>query len=231
MRPVVPLTTRTPVPMSLPFVVRPATSLDDLRKVAQMRAEAYGRHLPAFAASLRTVEEADRRPDVVVLLAERKDDGRPVGTVRLQIDLERPLPIEASVRLPAWLHADGPLIEPTRLGVEASECGALARNALLKACFLYSVAAGAAWIVAAARRPLDRLYKALLFREVFEDGEPQPMRHIGNLPHRVLALPVRDARALSVARGHPQTAYFFEIEHPDLIVNAAPLRARVPAAA
>jgi hypothetical protein len=57
------------------------------------------------------------------------------------------------------------------------------------------------------------------------------MRHVGDLPHRVLALPVREARALSVARGHPLTAHFFETDHPDLIVDAAPLRAPVLAAA
>ncbi|MBL8327073.1 MAG: hypothetical protein JNJ89_19160 [Rubrivivax sp.] len=217
--------------ITLPFVVRRATSPEDLCKVTQMRSEAYGRHLPAFAARLRTVEDADRGPGVVVLLAESKDDGRPVGTVRLQVDHERALPIEASVILPAWLRDAGPIIEATRLGVEASECGALARNALLKASYLYSVAAGTSWIVAAARRPLDRLYQGLLFRDVFEGGPLLPMQHIGELPHRVLALPVREARALSMARGHPLAAHFFETEHPDLIVDAAPLRARVLTAA
>lgn len=225
-----PATSSRPTVM-LPFVVRPATSPDDLLKAAQMRAEAYGRHLPTFAARLRKVEDADRSPGVVVLLAEGKDDGRALGTLRLQVDHERALPIEASVILPAWLRDAGPMIEPTRLGVETGECGALARNALLKACYLYAKAAGAAWIVAAARRPVDRLYKALLFRDVFEGGPALPMAHIGNLPHRVLALPVREARALAVASGHPLTAHFFETEHPDLVVDAAPLRTRALAAA
>lgn len=212
--------------MTLPFVVRPATHPGDLSKVTQMRVAAYGRHLPAFAARLRTVEEADRGPGVVVLLAESKDDGRPLGTVRLQVDLLRALAIEASVVLPAWLRDGGPLVEATRLGVEAGVCGALARDALLKACYLYALAAGAAWIVAAARRPLDRLYEALLFRDVFAGGPLLTMRHVGHLPHRVLALPVREARALSIARGHPLAAHFFETEHPDLIVDAAQLVGR-----
>lgn len=135
------------------------------------------------------------------------------------------------MRIENWLRDAGPTIEPTRLAVEAGEHGALARNALLKACYLYAMAAGAAWIVAAARRPVDRLYETLLFRDVFEGGPAWPMAHIGNLPHRVLALPVREARALAVARGHRLTTHFFETEHLDLIVDAAPLRARALAAA
>jgi len=204
---------------ALPFVVRPATGPEDLAEAAWMRAEAYGRHLPAFAAGLRTIEAADRSPGTLVLLARSKDDGRPVGTVRLHIDRERPLPIEASVHLPAWLSDAGPLIEPTRLGVEASACGALARTALLKACHLHATALGAAWIVAAARRPLDRMYRGLLFRDVFDGGPPLPMRHIGDLPHRVMALPVRELRAMSESRRHPLHAFFFETTHPDLVVE------------
>lgn len=221
-----PMPTRARHPTALPFVVRAATSPDDLRQVAQLRAEAYGRHLPAFASVLRRVEDADRSPGVVVLLARGKDDGRIVGTVRLQVDHERPLPVEASVALPGWLRGDGPLVEATRLGVEASERGAMARNALLKASYLHAEAAGAAWIVATARPPLDRLYRRLLFRDAFEHQAPVPMVHVGNLPHRVLALPLRQARALSAVRHHPLAAYFFDTDHPDLVINAAPLRPR-----
>jgi hypothetical protein len=221
-----PSTTRARPQMSLPFVVRPATHPDDLRLVTQLRAEAYGRHLPEFASRLRRVEEADHSPGVVVLLAQSKDDGRAVGTVRLQIDLERPLPVEASVVLPAWLRDDGPRVEPTRLAVEASEIGALARNAMLKASYLYAAAAGAAWIVAAARPPLDRLYEGLLFRDVFAGCEPVPMRHIGNLPHRVMTLSMPQAHAMYTTRRHRLAAYFFDTDHPDLLVDAAMLRPR-----
>lgn len=231
MRPESPLTTPTRPSTSLPFVVRPATSPDDLRNATRVRAEAYARHLPGFATSLRTVEDADRSAGALVLLAESKDDRRPVGTVRLQSDLERPLPVEASVILPAWLRDDGPCIEATRLGVEASACGALARNALLKACYLHALAAGAAWIVATARSPLDRLYERLLFRDVFDGGPPRPMRHVGHLPHRVLALPVRELHARCAARRHPLGVFFFETDHPDLVVDATPLRRRLRAAA
>ncbi len=206
-----------------PFIVRPARGDQDLSRVAAFRAEAYGRHIPAFAASLRSIEVADWDRASVVIMAESKRDRRIVGTVRLHLGRDRPLPLESSLVLPTWLTNDGPLLEPMRLAVEASEQGALARNALFKACFRYGSAAGAAWLVAAARRPLDRLYEGLLFRDVFDDGLARPMRHIGDLPHRVLALPLRGVQELYEARRHPLTAYMLQTEHPDLIVDAARL--------
>lgn len=207
-----------------PFIVRPARDDHDLDRVARLRAAAYGRHVPAFAASLRRIEAADRGHASVVLLAEDKHDRRIVGTVRLHLGHDRPLPLQASLVLPAWLADDGPLLEPTRLAIEAGEPGAQARNALFKACFLYGRAIGAGWLVAAARRPLDRLYVGLLFRDVYGDGLARPMQHVGDLPHRVLALPLRGVHALYRSHRHPLTGYMLETEHPDLIVDATGLR-------
>ncbi len=209
---------------SWPFVVRPARDDHDLSRVAVFRAAAYGRHLPDFAARLREIEVADRSRASVVLLAEDKRDRRIVGSVRLHLGRDLPLPLESSLVLPAWLLDDGPLLEPTRLAVEASESGALARNALFKACFLYARAAGATWLVAAARRPLDRLYERLLFRDVLDDGLARPMKHVGDLPHRVLGLPLRGVEGLSQSQRHPLTGFLFQTEHPDLTVDAARLR-------
>lgn len=214
-----------------PFVVRPARDDHDLNRVAVFRAAAYGRHVPAFASRLRSIEAADRARASVVILAEDKNDRRIVGSVRLHLGRDRPLPLEASLVLPTWLTDDGPLLEPNRLAIEAGEEGAQARNALFKACFLYGQAAGAAWLVAAARRPLDRLYLGLLFRDVFDDGLARPMRHIGDLPHRVLGLPLRGVRTLYEAKRHPLAAYMLQTEHPDLIVDAARLYAPARVAA
>jgi hypothetical protein len=208
---------------SWPFVVRPARDDHDLSRVAVFRAAAYGRHLPEFAVRMREIELADRARASVVLLAEDKLARRIIGSVRLHLGRDIPLPLESSLVLPTWLVDDGPLLEPTRLAVEASESGALARNALFKACFLYARAAGATWLVAAARRPLDVLYGRLLFRDIFGDGLARPMKHIGDLPHRVLGLPLRGVEALYQSRRHPLSDYVFETEHPGLMVDAARL--------
>lgn len=210
----------------LPFVVRAARDEHDLERVAQLRARAYGRYLPAFAVSLRAIEAADRAHGTVVVLCESKHDRRVVGSVRLQMGHGGRLPLEASVRLPAWLTNDGPLVEPTRLVVEAGEHGTLVRNALFKACYLHARNAGAFWLVAAARAPLDRLYQQLLFCDVFGDALPRPMQHIGHLPHRVLALPLRDVETQYRAQDHGLTRFMLDTHHPDVTVDAAALRER-----
>lgn len=213
----------------LPFVVRQACTADDLRRVAQLRANAYGRHLPAFSQSLRSIEAADLSADTVVLLAQSKADGRTIGTVRMQVNRERPLPLQASVALPASFVDGGPLIEATRLAVESGALGAQACSALLKSAMLHGMAAKAAWIIATARRPLDRVYRSLLFRDVFDQGQPLPMRHVGNLPHHILALPLGEVHALS--GGHRLAQYMFGTEHPDLLIDASRLSAGAPLAA
>ncbi len=42
--------------------------------------------------------------DTVVLLAESKLDGTPLGTARIRTNVHRPLHIEESVELPQWLQ-------------------------------------------------------------------------------------------------------------------------------
>lgn len=200
---------------SLPFVVRPARSRPDLRKVAMIRHQAYGRHLPEFAATLQEPEAADFDEGTIVLLAEAKSDGRPVGTARIQTNRSAPLPLEGSFELPDWLQGKA-LVEVTRLGVEASAIGHLAKLALFKACYRQWLADGIDWAVIAARSPLDTLYEGLLFRDVPKDGRAVNMRHIGNLPHRVMALSVPRARDAMFRYGHPMYSYAWETEHPDI---------------
>lgn len=60
----------------LPFTVRIVHSPDDLQKAADLRRQAYARHLPEFAGQLATPEAADTAPDTYVLLVESKDDAQ-----------------------------------------------------------------------------------------------------------------------------------------------------------
>ena len=67
----------------LPFTVRVASTAADLAKAVQVRHDAYARHIdPKFADALRNPEAMDTAPGVVVLLAESKLDGSPLGSMR-----------------------------------------------------------------------------------------------------------------------------------------------------
>ncbi|MDB5757994.1 MAG: hypothetical protein JWM30_1283, partial [Burkholderia sp.] len=69
---------------ALPFTIRVVSNIRDLEKAVRIRHAAYMRHVPGFASELTLPENADSEPGVVVLLAESKLDGSPIGTLRVQ---------------------------------------------------------------------------------------------------------------------------------------------------
>jgi hypothetical protein len=198
----------------VPFTVRIALSDDDLRKAVRIRHAAYARHVPNVAEKLREPEVFDRDPGIVVLLAESKLDGSPLGTMRIHTSRYSPLPLEGSVDLPDWLQ-ESPRSEANRLGISEGRIGRLVKHLLFKAYFRYCLLTGIEWMVIAARSPLDRQYDALLFTDLFS-GQFLPMRHGGNIPHRVLALRVASAEERWAAATHPLFDFMIRTRHPDI---------------
>src|ERR1700754_4784571 len=112
----------------LPFRVRVVANDDALERALTVRQSAYMRHVPNFARSMHEPEPYDREPGGLVLLAEAKLDGSPVGTMRIQTNRFRQLAIQQSVSLPSWLT--GRLVGATRLAVEAGAPGRMVKTAL-----------------------------------------------------------------------------------------------------
>lgn len=203
----------------LPFTVRVVRNDDALQKAVTIRQAAYARHVPAFAAKLSSPEPNDHDQDSVVLLAESRLDGSPLGTMRIQTNRFRDLTIAQSVELPAWLE-NRSMAEATRLGVALGRTGRVVKTALFKSFFLYCQEANVEWMVISARPPLDRQYEALLFEDLFP-GQVIPMRHVNNIPHRVLAFDVRDAEARWNEAGHPLLDFMCHTYHPDIDLSDA----------
>ena len=199
----------------LPFTVSIARSKTQLDKAVAIRHSAYARHVPALAERLKAPEPCDYDEGSVVLLAESKLDGSPLGTMRIQTNRHRPLAMEQSVELPEWLQ-DCNLAEATRLGVTLGRVGRLVKTMLFKAFFRYCQQAEIDWMVIGGRAPLDRQYDALLFKDVFPDRGFIPLRHGSNIPHRVLAFEVETAEARWSAANHPLFDFVFRTHHPDL---------------
>ena len=203
----------------LPFTVRVVRSEDALQKAVAIRQAAYARHMPVLAERLRAPEPNDHDRGSVVLLAESKLDGSPLGTMRIQTNRFNPLSIEQGVELPAWL-SDKSQAEATRLGIDLGRTGRLVKTTLFKALYLYCVEADIEWLVVGARSPLDRMYEALLFQDLFP-GQYIPMRHFNNIPHRVLALDIPGARARWEEAGHPLLNFMCHTHHPDIDLGDA----------
>lgn len=215
----------------LPFTIRRATDSEALHKAVRVRHAAYARHVPEFARTLLQPEACDFDDDCVVLLAESRLDGTPLGTLRIQANHYQPLPVEASVALPGRLQGRV-LAEVTRLGVGEGRIGSVVKLALMKALFEYCEEAGVEWMIATGRAPIDRQYEQLLFEDVFGEGEMVPLRHVGNIPHRVMAFEVATAEARWRAAGHPLIKFFRETSHPDIDIGlpAQPVSRPLPVA-
>ncbi|MFL9875440.1 N-acyl amino acid synthase FeeM domain-containing protein [Paraburkholderia megapolitana] len=205
----------------LPFTIRIVADDNGLEKAVQMRRIAYRRHLPDFADKM-TIENSDREPGTVVLLAESKLDGGPLGTMRIQSNEMAPLALEQSVVLPEWL-ATCRLAEATRFGVEGGAIGRMVKIALCKALFMYCEQELIDWVVITARAPLDREYKAMLFDDVFGKDEFLPMAHVGGVPHRVMAQEIGTGRKRWEDARIPLYRFIVQTYHPDIDLNSAHL--------
>ena len=202
----------------LPFTVRRVETEADLLKAVRVRHAAYARHVPEFARSLAQPEAADYDADTIVLLAESKLDGEPIGSTRIRTNLYRPLGVEESVVLPDWLQ-DKRLVEATRLGIDEGRVGRMVKIALVKACFMYCEDNAIDYSVATGRSPVDRQYQQLMFVDVFPEQGMVPLRHVGNLPHRVMAFEIATFQQRWQEARHPMLDFFFNTHHPDIDIG------------
>lgn len=204
----------------MPFRIKLVETEGELERAVSIRHAAYARHVPAFAATLTRPEAYDYEDGTVVLLAESKLDGAPIGTMRIKTNRHSKLGLEQSVQLPDWLEYTT-IAEATRLGIATGRMGMVVKTLLFKAFFQYCLATGVDWMVITARAPLDRQYEDLLFEDVYPDGGYIPMRHIGGIPHRVMALDVLRAKSRWTEARHPLIGFMCETHHPDIDLGAA----------
>ena len=202
----------------LPFTIRCVHGGDDLRKAVQVRHAAYARHLPQFAQSLAAPEASDYEAGTVVLLAESKLDGSALGSTRIGNNFYGKLSVEQSIVLPEWLKSRR-LAEVTRLSVGEGRIGQVVKVALLKACVMYCQQQRIEWALATGRAPIDRQYERLMFVDVFDDKAPVPLKHVGNIPHRVMQFEIATGEQRWTEAGHPMLGFFRHIKHPDIDVG------------
>lgn len=201
---------------NLPFVVRIASERD-MGKIAALRAATYGKHLPELAGKLRQPEPCDYELGCEVIVAASKMDGSLLGTLRTHTNILKPLPLQASIRLPDSFQGMR-MVEATRLCVISHSNSSLVRSALFKALFQYCHAQKVDLIMATGRRPIDRIYDALLFSDVADAGKFYPMAHVNGIPHRVMCL--RSAAQSSwAAAKHPLYRFVYETEHADIDIS------------
>jgi hypothetical protein len=203
---------------NLPFVVRMAKQ-SELRDVAAFRAASYGKHLPEVARGLIDPEGCDYDLGCEVIVVRSKLDDSLLGTMRMHTNVFKPLPLQASIHLGERFRQKR-MVETTRLCIKGSPNASLVRTAMFKAQFHYCLENGIDWMMAAGRRPVDRIYESLLFSDVSEPGRFYPMRHAGGIGHRVMCLSPREALTMWSV-DHPLHVFIMGTDHRDIDMGAA----------
>ena len=205
---------------TLPFTVRIVQNEADLAKAIRVRHSAYARHLPVLAETLREPETLDRAQGVILILAESKLDGSPLGSARVQSNDFQVLAVEQSIELPKWLDGRS-IVEVTRLSIAEGRAGRLVKLIMMKAMHQYWLKNGVDFAIATGRAPIDRQYEQLLFMDLFPDQGFIPLRHVGDVPHRVMGFCVENLEQRCLQTVHPLYQLFFQTYHPDIdILNA-----------
>jgi hypothetical protein len=201
----------------LPFRVRLARDERDLRRAVSVRMQAYGRRVPGMEDVLSTPEPDDFRDDAVLLLAESKVDGQVLGSMRLMTNILKPLHLEEEVALPEQFLGRR-LLEAWRLTVCPGEAARMVSSALYKALYEVSFHAGIDHVLVLARNPVDRLYRAMQFKDAMP-GQKIALANTLYLPHGLYYLPVRDADQLWRSAECPMYPFMAQTHHPDIEIE------------
>lgn len=206
---------------ALPFTVRLANTQDDLERVCLQRAQAYGRHQPDLVTrlTLSRPEAEDRRPDILILMAESKETGEVVGALRLQTNLNQPLRFETELQLPVQFHGKH-LLEAGRMTVRNGPEGRMVLPALVKTAFEISYHAGIDHSLLIGRAPIDRMYHAMQFQDVF-DGERVVTSAQPGVPVTLFFMDITQADARWIAAACPLYAFMAQTLHPDIDIDFA----------
>lgn len=200
------------------FELRLAGSADDLEAACKVRSLAYGRHTPSLRAQLSHPEQLDTSPGVVVLVCRDKNDGRAIGSARVQTNAYGPLLIERSITIPSDIAHDS-RAEVTRLSVIPGG-DPQAKLALFKSVYLCCLVMQVRWMIVGARSDsLKAQYERLGFGPLVpEDANPDmiPLAHTGNLPHHVLRFDVTSAERYWHEHSNSLYRFMFRTFHPDL---------------
>jgi hypothetical protein len=206
----------------LPIRVRIVRTPEQLEGVCELRSLAYGQRNPALGELLKKPEEVDFDPGTVVLLAESKEDGQAVGSMRIHTNLFQPVPMQSVVDMPENLQGQL-LAEACRFCARPSFNSPMVRLSLFKAIYLYCFANQVQFLLCGARAPLNELYKSLGMVPLDGGSEEiwRPVSYAGNLDHSMLMLDVLLAEKHWRESGHPCYEFVGRTYHPDIQIFSA----------
>lgn len=190
--------------------IRRAKTDEDIEKVYDVRWRGYKKYFPCRSAC---IDERDRAPNSVLLLAETTCCGTPVGTLRILDGASGPVELERFIHVSSVLAPDEcPCAEATRFSVPFNPLAKQIKYFLWKAFFLYCGQHHIPTMLISVRPPAAKDYEFLMFQDVGSDGE-YTHPELGNKPHRTYKMSVRRARELFEEHRHPLLNFMFCEHH------------------
>jgi hypothetical protein len=204
---------------ALPFVVRPAATADDLSALSALRAEAYARHdyLPGVSDRLRRIDEGDLR--ATLLVAEDKEDGAIIGTIRVNSSLRGTTPVPE--QLPNSEFDGRPFAYVDRFAARQGPLADIVALALIKAQWFCAYHEGVDWIVAAALPALARRYRMVGLRTLDGGGDRGRflIPHLHNKPYEGVGASLAEMPANLRRTSRFLVPFFLEKDHPDILIE------------
>ena len=206
---------------TLPFTVKIAMSESDILEAVRHRSAAYSKELPELGTLLRQPEPFDERaPGRELIIARSRLDGGVIGSIRLHLNYNAPLPLERCIDLPERLRGKR-LIEATRLAVSG---GLVCRSALFKALLHFAWLHGVEECVVAARPRISIIHESLGFADLFLKNQTFPIPYANNLEHRVMTLPMVPLAFSAIALKAMKPSlhdFFLKTNHSDIDISNA----------
>lgn len=199
----------------LPFRVRIARTEDAYERALSVRNSAFERHRPSKLKSLLSLETDDLAKGAILLIAESKVSGEPIGALRVSSNRFEPLAIWDGLIAPKEFD-QSPSLLISRLTVKSGSVGRLARNTLCKAMYLYAVSTQVKFIFVQAVPPRDRLFRPMGFSPVFDDDPLIKMGANKDVEMRILFAKVFEFESNWRDRKHPLYSFVFDKYHQDI---------------
>lgn len=201
--------------VELPFTVSIVRTEEQLRRAVEIRSHSYGKHHPEVAEQLSSAEPADRARFSLVLLAESKKTGKPLGTLRIETNATESLPIEELLP-PSYEGRGRTIAHVTRLAVAGGAEASLVKITLFKALHRYCLACQIDWIVVTALPPMDKQYTRLGFINIYEEETLIPISWSADIPMKLMGLEVISCERVWRRSQHPLYQFMFVDYCPDI---------------
>ena len=207
------LLTPTSSKVRAPIVVRVVRTEDQLAKALEFRKQRY--EAVGLNMLVQTRDPMDYDEHSTVLLAENRESGDPMATIRIESGLSDTFYPTDNFEIPKRIARESSAYL-TRLAGATNSDGQLAARLVLKAAYRYCIAVEIQWLLAFALRPMHRRYYSLGFDPMPESPDPIPWPADPEQTGRLVVCDLFDVERKWRETDHYNYPFFFGQRSPEI---------------